>query len=147
MEAFSSRTKPILGRTPLPLLLLAPRRWLAVTNVVGFFDILTVSNSGFVKVFLADRVHACSGIYHKLSFLGFCCGCGPPLVRRIECSFVLFFELCQYYWQDSMPCRGRIALVLQSLLEICPRTSWRRDFADEMDRSFLGCLLDAVQPS
>ena len=29
---------------------------------------------GFVKVFLTDHMHACSGIYHKLSFLGCFCG-------------------------------------------------------------------------
>ena len=51
---------------------------------------------GFVWVSLADHVHACSGIYHKLSFLGVYCGCGRqnPLLRRwIECSFVFLFEL------------------------------------------------------
>ena len=51
---------------------------------------------GFVQVFLADHVHACSGIYHKLSCLGVYRGCGrhnPLLRRRIECSFVFLSEL------------------------------------------------------
>ena len=43
-----------------------------------------------------DHVHACSGIHHKLSLLGFYCGCGqqnPLPVKRTECSFVFLFEL------------------------------------------------------
>ena len=89
-EALPSRMNPILGRILLPLLLLALRRWLSLPS--SDFSI----QFGFVKVFLADHVNACSGIYHKLSFRGFYCGCGRqyPLVgRRIECSFVFLFEL------------------------------------------------------
>ena len=58
-----------------------------------------------VKVSLADHTHTCSGIYHKLSFLQFDGGCGPknPLIGgRIECSFLLFFELVNI--PDKIPC-------------------------------------------
>ena len=67
-----------------------------------------------------------------------------------------FFWAERCSWQVSTHLRGRIALVLQSFLEICPHTSKRRDFADEQlwlvfhqatDLEFLGCLLDAMQPS
>ena len=54
---------------------------------------------GFVQVFLANHVHACSGIYHKLSFLWVYCGCGRqnPLLRRwIEWNFVFLFELIDF---------------------------------------------------
>ena len=79
-----------------------------------------------VKVFLTDLVHTCYGLYHKLSFLWFYGGCGrhnPLNGRRIECSLVFLFEFVNVFWQDSMPCFGRIAGVLQSLLEICPQIS------------------------
>ena len=35
-----------------------------------------------------------------------------------------------------MPCRRRIALVFQSLLEICPQISKRTDFADEESKQW-----------
>ena len=50
---------------------------------------------GRVKVSLADHMHACSGIYHKLSFLRFYGGCAlqnPLIGGWIECIF-RFFEL------------------------------------------------------
>ena len=43
---------------------------LAVITVVGLLDVLNGLQHGRVKVFLADRMLATSGIYHKLSFLG-----------------------------------------------------------------------------
>ena len=86
-EALPSRINPIHGRTPLPLLLLA-RRIFRYPHGLQF---------GFLKVFLADHVHTCSRIFHKLSLLGFFRGCRRhnPLLRMwIDCSFVfLFFEL------------------------------------------------------
>ena len=60
---------------------------------------------GRVKVSLADHMHACSEIYHKLSLLQFYGGCGlhnPLFGRRIECSFVLFFELVKKF--GKIPC-------------------------------------------
>ena len=51
---------------------------------------------GRVKVFPADRMHACSGVHHNLSFLQLCCGCGrqTPLIGRWkECGCVCFIEL------------------------------------------------------
>ena len=51
---------------------------------------------GRIKVFLADQMHARSGVHYKLSFLRFYVGCclhNPLVGRRIESSFVLFFEL------------------------------------------------------
>ena len=50
----------------------------------------------------------------------------PLLGRRIECGFVFPFSACKYVWQVSTRLRVRIALVLQSLLEICPQISRRR---------------------
>ena len=114
---------------------------------------------GSSKVFPTGHVHARSGINLKPSFLRFFCECGwhNPLLRRwLECGFVFLFRAKRYYWQVSTRLRERIALVLQSLVEICPQTASRTDFADEdfwlrfkqaMDLYFLGCLLDAVQHS
>ena len=57
--ALLSRINPIHGRTPLPLLLLALRRWLSLPTSDSRY-------SDFVKVFFADHVHACSGTYQTL---------------------------------------------------------------------------------
>ena len=43
---------------------------LALTTVVGLFRDPYGFQLGRVKVCLADHVHACSGIYQRLSFLG-----------------------------------------------------------------------------
>ena len=106
---------------------------LAVT-VVRFFDILMVSNSAELRSFLLTILHACSGIYRKLSFRRFFGGCGRQtqlIGRRIECSFVLFYELVNI--SGKVPClaAGASLFVFQSLLEICSPISWRRDCADE----------------
>ena len=88
---------------------------LAVTTVVGLLPTLTVSYSAAL-VCPADHVHTCSGIYHKLSFLAFCCGCGrqhPLLGRRIECSSVLFLWACRYFLA-SLHASPRVFQCLQS---------------------------------
>ena len=83
---------------------------------------------GFVEVFLADHVHACSRIHHKLSFNGVYCGCGrhnPLFGRRIECGFLLFFELANSF--GKIPCLASGASLLSFSLclrcEICPQIS------------------------
>ena len=107
---------------------------LAVITVVGFFDVLIVSNSAELRSLLLTTLHTCSSICHKLSFLRFDGGCGrqtPLIGRRIECSLVLFFELVNI--SGKVPClaAGASLFVFQSLLEICSPISWRRDCADE----------------
>ena len=75
---------------------------LAVITMVGFFDILKVSNSALLRSILLTMCKACSGVHHKLSFLRLYCGCGrqhPLIGRRTECSFFSFFELFQISWQ------------------------------------------------
>ena len=52
----------------------------------------------------------------------------PRASRMKPC---LFLSACICFWQGSMPCFGRIAVVFQSLPEICPQISQRRGFADE----------------
>ena len=55
----------------------------------------------------------------------------PILPRASRMQFCLSLRACTCFWQGSMPCIGRIALIVQSLLEICPQISQWRDFADE----------------
>ena len=65
-----------------------------------------------------------------------------------------FLWACKYFWQVSTRLRGRIALVFQSLLKICPQTAqgtWLMrnfdlHFYSATDLFFRGCLLDAMQP-
>ena len=64
----------------------------------------------------------------------------------------LSLRACTCFWQGSMPCFGRIAVIFQSLHGTCPQIPQRRDFADEerlvffqaMVLSFLGYLLDVA---
>ena len=96
---------------------------LAVITVEGFFEILMVCNAAELRSLYR---HTCSRICHKLSFLRFYGGCGrhnPLIGKRIECSFVLLFELVFFFWQFPTHLRGHIALVFQSLIEICPQIS------------------------
>ena len=113
---------------------------------------------GRVKVFPADHMHACSGIYHKISFLGFYCGCGrqnPLINMRTECSFVLFFELVNMFGKSPRVSAGAsllsFSLSRRSVLEFhSVGTSLMRNFDlyfySAMGLYFLGCLLDAVKP-
>ena len=58
-----------------------------------------------VKVLLTDHMHTRSWINHKLSFLRFYGGCGrhnPLIGGRMECSFVLVFELVNM--SGKIPC-------------------------------------------
>ena len=76
---------------------------------------------GRVKISLADHMHTCSGIYHKLCFLRFYGGCGrhnPLLGRRIECSFVLFFEFAKI--SGKIPCLASGASLLS--FSLCLRS-------------------------
>ena len=93
-EASLSRIYPILWHIPWLLLLFAPRRW--PSSPSSDFSMSSWCPIRQSQVSLADHMHACSEIYHKLSLLQFYGGCGlhnPLFGRRIECSFVLFFEL------------------------------------------------------
>ena len=65
-------------------------------------------------------------------------------------------QIPRRHFSLGFPFSVDIALVVQSLLEICPQISQRGDFADEefwllfcsaMDLCFLGCSLDAAQLS
>ena len=132
-EALPSRMSPIHGRKPLPLLLLALRRWLSLP--ASDFSISSQSPIR-LKVFLTDHVHVRSGIYHKLTFFGFYCGCGRvyPLLRRwIECSFVFCFEKKDFL--DQLPRISAGASLLscslswRSVLKFhCVGTSLMRNF-------------------
>ena len=68
----------------------------------------------FTDVFsLADHMQTCSWMYHKLSILRFYGGCGRHdqlLGRRIECSFVLFFEFVNI--SGKIPCLAAGASLL-----------------------------------
>ena len=99
---------------------------LAVTTVVGCFDVLTVSNSALFRSFLVTMcILAPESPTNSLS-LG-PCGCGRknPLLRgRIECSFVFLFELidilgkfprisagtsllsCSLFWRSLLKCHS-----------------------------------------
>ena len=82
-----------------------------------------------VEVYLADHIHTRSGIPPQTLF--------PPVSvvdaagtihlsvgeKNVALSFSLSF-VNTFGKIPSMPCRGRIALVFQSLLEICPQISW-----------------------
>ena len=88
--ALPSPISQIHGRFPLPLLWFALSRWLSLPP--SDLSIPHGLQLGFVKVFLADHVHACSGAT-IFSFLQLYCGCGrqnPLIGRRIECSFFPF---------------------------------------------------------
>ena len=92
---------------------------LAVITVVGFLDILMVSNSAELR--FADHMHTSSGIYHKLSFLQLFCWCSwqyPFFRGRIECSFVVFFELVNVF--GKIPCLASGASLLSFSLFIGP---------------------------
>ena len=107
---------------------------LAVTTVVGFFEILMVSNSAELRSFLLTVcILAPESTTNSLSsgFTVDAAGIIPLFGRRKECSFVFLFEFVNI--SGKIPClaAGRIALVFQSLLEICPQISQRMDFADE----------------
>ena len=106
---------------------------LAVTTVVGLLETLTVSNSAELRSVLLN-VHDCSGIYHKLSFLGVYCGCGRqnPLLRRwIECSFVFLFEIEDFPGKFPRISAGTSLLSCSLFWRSVPKFSQRRDFADE----------------
>ena len=111
----------------LPLLLLALRRWLSSPSLSDF-SISSRSPSALFRSFLLTM--SCSGIYHKLSFLRLDGGCGAQNLSsegEKNVAFSYSFELVKFVGKFT-----RIsALVLQSLLEICPQISWRRDFAAE----------------
>ena len=113
---------------------------------------------GFVQVFLADHVHACSEICHKLSFFGFNCGCGrqkPLLRRQIECSFVFLFELKDIPGKSPRVSASAsllsFGLFLRSVLKFhgvgtALRRNFDLNFSERWTFFFLGCLLDAKQP-
>ena len=85
---------PIHGRIPLPLLLLALRRWLSLPS--SDFSISSRSPIRLCQGLLADHLHACSRKYHKLYFFGGYCGCGrqnPLIGGRKECSFLFLSGL------------------------------------------------------
>ena len=109
-EALPLRIHPILGRIVASSFICTSP--LAFTTIVGLVDILTVSNSALLRSFLLTT---------GIQFYGGCGQQNPLFGRRIECGFVLFLWACKYFWQDSRRLRGRIALFLQSLLEICPQ--------------------------
>ena len=66
-EALPLRINPILGRIPLPLLLLPLRRWLSPQS-----SDFSISSRSPIRLrrrsFLLTMCHACSGIYHNLYF-------------------------------------------------------------------------------
>ena len=107
-KALLSRISRIVGRIPLPVLLLAPRRWLFPPSS-DFFDILTVANSALSRSFLLTMCILAPESTTKLSFLGLYRGCGrqnPLLDGRTECSFVLFFELVNMFGKSPRVTAG-----------------------------------------
>ena len=103
---------------------------LAVTTVVGFFEILTVSTSAELRSFLLTICMFAPRVHHKLSFLRLYCGCGrhnPLIERRIACSFFRFFELKDFL--GKFPRVSADASLLS--FEMGPQISRRWDCADE----------------
>ena len=72
---------------------------LAVITVVGLLNVVMVSNSAKVKVFLTDHMHTRPGINHKLSLLRRFCWRSrkyPLFCRREECSLLVRFEVVYF---------------------------------------------------
>ena len=107
-EALLSRKSPIHGRTPLPLLLLAGRRWLSVPSQ----DFSTSSRSPSpLSSGLSRWPSAC--LLRNL-----------PLLRRwIECTSVFLLEVKIFPGKFPRISAGASLLSFQSLLEICPQIS------------------------
>ena len=99
---------------------------LAVITVVGLLDILMVSNSAELRSFLLTiSILAPESTTNSLFFrLFFLMQPAIPILPRASgmklCPF-LWAYMC--FWQGSTPCFGHIAVVFQSLPEICPQIS------------------------
>ena len=89
---------------------------LAVITTVVFFDTLTVSNSASLRSFLLMLAPESTKMFLQV-FLWM------RLVLIIECCSVFLYWAERFFWKIPRHLRGRIALVLQTLLEICPQTS------------------------
>ena len=100
---------------------------LAVTTVVGLFEILTVSNSAELRFFLLIIcLLAPKSITNSFSSGFIVDAAGETLIgRRKECSFVRFFELTDILGKFPRVSAGA------SLLSFGPQISRRRNFADE----------------
>ena len=96
---------------------------LGVITIVGLLDVLMVSNSAELKSFLLAvcilAPESTTNSHSSGSFVD------------AAASLVFFFELANVFWQDSTPCFGHIAAVVQSLRGTCLQISPRRDFADD----------------
>ena len=111
---------------------------LAVIIVVGFLDVLMVSNSAELRsLLLTTCILAPESTTNYLSSGSFVDAPGvpiPPGESRMQPC--LFLWACKCFEQDSKPC-------FQSLHGTLPQISWRRDFADE---DFLTCTFPSDRP-
>ena len=88
---------------------------MAVITIVGFVDILTVSNSALSRSFLLKICMVAPESTTNSVSSGFYCGCGrqnPLIGRRIECGFVLLFELVHMFGKSPRVSAGASLLSL-----------------------------------
>ena len=97
---------------------------LALITMVGFFDILKVSNSALSRSFLLTMCKLAPGSTTNSLSSGFVVGAAGNTHSsegEQNAAFFRFFELFKFLGKFSTHLRGRVALVSQSLLEICPQ--------------------------